>query len=561
MLATSPPVTIGKWAFHTDTLLLECADKKIKLEPRVAYLLYCLAEKAGVPISRAELMERVWSGMVVGDEALTGAINKLRSAFGDDSHHPEVIKTIPKVGYQLIADVEFSPSRGPVDNPELTPAKKYIFAGFAVISLFIVAGTFFLLERPGTYEESRPALELPDKPSIAVLPFTNMSDDPQQEYFVDGMTEDLITDISKIPDLFVIARNSVFTYKGKVTKVGQVAEELGVRYVLEGSVRRAGDQVRINAQLIDATTGGHIWADRYDGTYEDVFALQDKVTSKIVATLAIKLTEIEQDQITHRETDNTAAYDFFLKGWEQYLLQTPESFRRAITLFEKAVELDPGYSRAYAALAATYWQVWKRYWHRELGMESPHDPLFRAEEYLVKAQQAPTSLALQVATAMLSQQGRHDEALAEGDRAITFDPNDANGYVALAGAYNLAGQPGRARGLVEKAIRLNPHFPPAYLYELGLAQFGEEDFDNAAVSLDKATTLNPDDRWSLRLLIATDGHLGRTRDAAKATKWAESSWGGLDPLNIGSVTFWYPFKERRDLERLVEGLQKAGVPK
>ncbi len=288
--------------------------------------------------------------------------------------------------------------------------------------------------------------------------------------------------------------------------------------------------------------------------------MQDQVTGKIVSTLSIKLTAGEQQSIVRKETENTEAYDSFLKGWEQYVQQTPENFIRAITHFERAIDLDPNYSRAYAALSATYWQVWKRYWHRELGMESPHDPLFKAEEYLVDAKRKPTSLTLQVSTAMLSQQGEHDASLLEGNRAITFDPNDADGYVALAGALNLAGQYDEALELVQHAIRLNPYFPPAYLYELGLSQFGMDRFEKAALSFDKGTILNPDDRWSLRLLIATYGHLGRMTDAAKAMQLAEANWGGLDPLSISSVTFWYPFKNSKDKERLTEGLRKAGVP-
>jgi TolB-like protein len=404
------------------------------------------------------------------------------------------------------------------------------------------------------------AFSLPDKPSIAVLPFTNMSSDKEQEYFVDGMTEDLITDLSKISGLFVIARNSVFTYKNKAVKVQQVAEELAVRYVMEGSVRRVGNQVRINAQLIDATTGGHIWAERYDGSYEDVFALQDKVTSKIVATLAIKLTKSEQYQITQKETDNTEAYDNFLKGWEQFLRLTPKSFRQAITLFERAVELDPGYSRAYAAQSATYWQAWKRYWNTAMGITYPHDTRFKAEELLVKAMEEPTPLALQISASMLAQQGRHDEAITEGERAVAMDPNDADSYVALAGALNLAGKPEKALLLMEKAMRLNPHYPTSYLYELGLAHFSMEEYEEAAVALKQALILNPGDRWSSRLLIATLGQQDHTTEAVAIIDRAEENWRGFDPLSVRGVTFWYPFAEQADAERLADGLRKAGVP-
>ncbi|MBL7175527.1 MAG: hypothetical protein ISS66_06840 [Desulfobacteraceae bacterium] len=194
------------------------------------------------------------------------------------------------------------------------------------------------------------ALDLPDIPSIAVLPFTNMSDDPEQEYFADGMTEDMLTDLSKISGLFVISRSSVFSYKGRSVKIEQIGRELGVHYVLEGSVRKDGDRVRINAQLIDAATAKHLWAERYDGHLGDVFALQDEITQKIISALAIKLTPGEQEQVTRKETDNIEAYDTFLKGWEHYIRCTPDDLDKAIPYFKKAIELDPNFGRAGAAL-------------------------------------------------------------------------------------------------------------------------------------------------------------------------------------------------------------------
>lgn len=403
-------------------------------------------------------------------------------------------------------------------------------------------------------------LSLPDKPSIAVLPFANIGDDPEQEYFADGMSDDLITDLSKISGLFVVARNSVFAYKGKSVKVQNIAQDLGVRYVLEGSVRRAGDQVRINAQLIDASTGGHLWAQRFDGSLDDVFGLQDRVTRRIVAVLAVRLTEGEERQIARRETKVPDAYDAFLKGWQHYLRQNPENLRQAILHFETAVELDPEYSHAYAALAATYWQVWRRFWHETLGMFYLHEPRIRAEEFLETALLDPTPLALQVSASMLAQAGHHEDAVDEAERAIALDPNDADGFVALAGVLNLAGRPGEAHQMVRRAMRLNPHFPPSYLYELGLAEFSMERFADSRASLERAVALNPDDRWSLRLLLATYGHLGAEQEARKLLDTAAANWRGFDPLTIRGSTFWYPFKEPADAARLAAGLRRAGVP-
>ena len=409
------------------------------------------------------------------------------------------------------------------------------------------------------------AFSLPEKPSIAVLPFVNLSDDPKQEYFSDGITDDLITDLSKISGLFVIARNSVFTYKGKTVKISQIAEEMGVRYIMEGSVRRAGDRVRINAQLIDCTTGGHIWAERYDGKIGDVFSLQDKITRKIVAVLTVKLTEGEEKQVTRKKTDSAEAYDAFLYGWAHYRRETPENFSLAIQYFKKAIELDSNYGGAYAALALTYWQSWKRLWHLSIGLAHWHEALYEAERFLKKAMQNPTALSHHVAAMLFLHSQRHEDAIANAEQAIAMDPNNADSYIALANALSLSSRPEKALQLVEHAMRLNPHYPSFYLYELGLSQLGMEKLDDASISLERAVALNPDDRWSFRLLLATYGLLGRKKDAAMVLKTLEHGVKRgrqhyFDPLTIRAITFWYPFKDPKDTRRLVEGLRKAGVP-
>jgi TolB-like protein/Tfp pilus assembly protein PilF len=435
---------------------------------------------------------------------------------------------------------------------------------FLVIGAVVVWNYYFRTQiEPASVDKM--AYSLPDKPSIAVLPFTNMSDDPKQEYFADGITEDLITDLSQMSGLFVIARNSTFVYKGKPVKIRQVAEELGVRYVLEGSVRRAKDRVRINAQLIDSISGGHIWAERYNGIMDDVFALQDKITRRIVAALTVKLTVAEEKQFARKETDSVEAYDAFLKGWAHYLRETPDNFVMAIQYFEEAIKLDPNYGRAYAALSLTYWESWKRLWHAKLGLFQWHDARFLAEKFLKKAMQNPTTLAHQVNSMVYLHLKRHEEAVAEAEQAIAMDPNDANSYIALASAQSLSGRPDEALQLIKDAMRLNPHYPSFYLYELGLAQFCMELFDEAAVALERATALNPDDRWSFRLLLATYGVLGRNEDAARVIETIEHGVKrGLqdywDPLSIRAIQFWYPFRESTDTKRLVEGLRKAGVP-
>src|SRR5262249_111995 len=296
------------------------------------------------------------------------------------------------------------------------------------------------------YTPSRAGLPFPDKPSLVVLPFVNLSNDPEQEYFSDGITEDLTSDLSKISTLFVIARNSAFTYKGKAVKVQDVSTELGVRYVLEGSVRKADSQVRITAQLIDATTGGHLWSERYDRPLQEIFALQDEVVRKIVTTLRLQLTVQEQGILVHKTTDNLEAYDYYLRGVEHYNRYTPETNAQARQMFEQALELDPQYAEAYAWLGMTYLMEW--------GFQWSQDPqtLERAYELGQKAVALDNSLPLahQALGRISLWNKQHDQAITEEERAIALDANNADGYAYLAAMLNFAGRPEEALGLVEK---------------------------------------------------------------------------------------------------------------
>jgi adenylate cyclase len=438
--------------------------------------------------------------------------------------------------------------------------------GAGAVALAVVG--ILAWERPwerGAAAQDAAAPALPAKPSIAVLPFDNIGGDPEQAYFADGMTDDLITDLSKVAGLFVIARNSTFIYKGKPHDVREIGKTLGVRYVLEGSVRRSGSEVRVNAQLIDAVSGGHVWADRYDGELKNIFSLQDKVTRSVVGALAVELTKDEQERVSRRGTDSAAAYDAFLKGWQHYQKQTPEDFRAAIADFKQAAELDPNYGRAYAAAAATYWDVFTRVWELRIGLQKHHEAIFFAGEYLRKAMRDPTPLAHQVASAMALQDRRYDEAVAEATAAVGEDPNDPDGYVVLASVLSFSGKPAEALELVERAMRLNPHYPPRYLYQRALAELGLKRREAAAASLERALQLNPDDYWSERLLLSVYGLLGRKDAAAelyaKVQRGAESR--GLafqDPLTVTAMSFWYPFLKDADAQQFAEGLRKVGVP-
>jgi TolB-like protein len=436
--------------------------------------------------------------------------------------------------------------------------------GAVTVVAVVVLGIwqFYMRHRPSVEPVSKEkmAFSLPEKPSIAVLPFTNMSDDPKQEYFVDGITEDLITDLSQMSGLFVIARNSTFIYKGKPVKIRQVAEELGVRYVLEGSVRKANEQVRINTQLIDATTGHHLWAKRYDGKLDNIFALQDKITQKIVAALAVKLSAGEQEKVGRKETDNIEAYDAFLKGWEHYRRWTAEDFRKAIPYFERAIELDPQYGRAYAAIASVYTEGYQRAWDwsHVLGVSAEALPSL-AGEYLKEALNDPTPLAHQVASKWYIILLFPEEAITEAERAIALDSNDADGYTAMAGALIYSGKPEEAVEFVNKAMRLDPHNIANYLYTLGLAHFGMEQFQEAVSFFERAFKLNPEIGLVQRAYIAAAYvYIGQE----------EKAMAELDKPEIREVRELYDlyvkyegayYKNPKDTARLIDGLRKVGL--
>jgi adenylate cyclase len=336
-----------------------------------------------------------------------------------------------------------------------------VFGAIILVVLIVIIYNLYL--RPETRSKSIaseliPEAELSKKPSIAVLPFENFSEDPEQAFFSDGLTEDLITGLSKIKEILVIARNSTFAYKGKSVKIQKVAEELGVKYVLEGSVRRSEDEVRINAQLIDATTGSHIWAERYDGKMSDIFALQDQINDKIISALAVKLTAVEKERLAHRETNNMAAYDAFLRGWEHYKRTTPDDFTKALAYFEESAKLDPIYARANAALALLYWRASMLGWQRRLHYVHFQQSRFQARTYLALAMKEPTSVAYQVSALISLFQRLHQQAITDADKALSLAPNDPYSHFIMAMILNYAGQYEKATNYVERAMRLDPQW-------------------------------------------------------------------------------------------------------
>ena len=422
-----------------------------------------------------------------------------------------------------------------------------------VIALLLVIGGVVLWK--SYMHTTSPPIDL--RPAIAVLPFDNMSDDPQQEYFSDGMTDDLITDLSKVSGLFVIARNSTFVYKGKPVNIPEVAEELGVRYVLEGSVRRAGEEVRINAQLIDSTTGGHVWADRYDGRMGDIFALQDKITGQIVKALAVQLTADEERRFAVKETSSIEAYDAFLQGWQHYLSKTPEDFKKAVDYFKKAIELDPDYGRAYAALALTYWRGAGWGWARKMGMRY-NEVRIRGVRTMEIAIKNPTSIAHRLASEMFVQKHKFDKAVSEAQLALALDPNDAENHIAMARILTYVGRPEEAIPYAKRSMLLNPRDKSVPLGRIALARFCMGQFGEAAKLSKEALELNPEFHAAASVLAPAYAHLGRIEEARAALDIYYKGWGMSSP-RLEMAMYFFPFKNPEDAESLADGFLKAGM--
>ena len=395
---------------------------------------------------------------------------------------------------------------------------------------------------------------LPDKPSIAVLAFNNMSGDPEQEYFSDGICEDIITDLSKLSELHVIARNSSFTYKGKPVDVKQVGRELGVRYVLEGSVRKAGNRVRVTGQLIDAASGAHIWADRFDRDLTDIFAVQDELTQEIISALKIRLSAPEKTRIAGGGTRNVDAHDFFLRGRELLIgnKRDREMFAQANVYLRRAIALDPNYAGPYAALGWAYIMDYQNRWS-----DSPQTALDEAErlidEAIAKDDNDP--FVHYVASILGLWRKDYQRWGHEADRALSLNPNYGNALLARGLVHVYSGEPLKGISYIERAMRLDPA-QQQYRHFLGTAYLLAGNFETAAAILKERVAITPTTDLSRALLASALGHLGRAEEARQV--WRELK--EINPRYSHSDHFGrLPFKEPAEADKFTEGLRKAGL--
>ena len=580
------PFRVGDWLVEPAVGCVSRDGGAVKLEPKVMDLLVHLARRPGRVLSREELEEAVWAGTVVGYDALTSAIIKLRKAFGDDSRHPWLIETVSKKGYRLIApvseadagtppapgaDVATSPVPpagaetavlpAPVPDdaalPETKPPvvnrsrRRLALAALAATVLGGLAVLWFALDRPPP--DTDPGTVPTPSMSIAVLPFANLSGDPDFEYFSDGITEDITTDLSKISSLLVIARNSAFAYKAQPLSIKSVADALGVRYVLEGSVRRSGDAIRINAKLIDAETGSHLWVERYDRHIQDIFAVQDDVTRNIVTALALTLTDEEKKRVARRYTHSIEAYDLFLRGQSFYARSTEEDNAQARRLYLRAIELDPAFARAHAALALAHTEDFRYGWGADPA-KSIRQAGARARQAVALDDSIPQPLWALGYFYVVNRQ--NDEGAAAAERAIALDPNNADAHLTLAFARVYQNRSQDAIVLVRKAMRLNPHYPSHYPAILGRAYYHLGQYEQAVETLRQAVELNPirtAPRLYLVLSYVAQGNLEEAR-------WEVGEILVNNPgFSVDTVDQTLPVSDPRELARMKADLRRAGL--
>jgi TolB-like protein len=495
-------------------------DELLALEPQVFDLLAYLVRHRDRVIGKDELFSAVWGGRIVSDSALTTRLNATRRVLGDSGERQDLIRTLPRKGVRFVAEVKEVP------DGSRSPAAAATAAGLG------------------------PTLVLPDRPSIAVMPFANLSGDPEQEYFADGMVEEIITALSRIRWLFVIARNSTFTYKGQTVDVKQLGRELGVRYVLEGSVRKAGGRARITALLIDSNSGAHLWADRFDGSLEEVFDLQDRVALSVAGFIEPALQAAEMRRSAARPTTDLGAYDLYLRALAAFYPVSKERALEALGLFEQAIAIDRHYGPALSWAAICHMRLVNDGWAEEAEATSRRKAVDLARQALEAAPNDPGILAN---SAFVLGYFGEDIGAMSGlvDRALALNPSLARGWF-VSGIIRLwAGQPDLAIEHVQTSLRLSPRERMGtHMSTMGVAYFFKHRFDKAATTLRLSIQDHPGLPTSYRFLAACYAHMGRLDEARAIVARLRV----ITPLVVPDDT---PYRNLEDRELYLSGLRLA----
>jgi TolB-like protein len=461
-------------------------DAVIGLAPQVFDLLKYLIDNRERVVSKDDLIANVWGGRIVSDSALTTRINAVRAALGDSGGQQRLVRTVPRKGFRFVGTVQQDDQLGSI--------------------------------RGKSEAAEGPSLTLPDKPSIAVLPFVNMSGNPEQDYFADGIAEEIITALSRCSGLFVIARNSSFTYRGKSVDIRQVGRELGVHYVLEGSVRRSRDRLRVAGQLVDASSAAHIWADRFEGEADDVFALQDQITESVVAAIEPNVQLAEIARMKHAQGADLRAYDLLLRAQALEYEYTEKSLAEAIACLERALAIAPSYAPALAFAAYCYAERRQQGWAKQVDTETGAGLRLAMRALETGKDDANVLWMAAFAVRVLGADPRRAKELVS--RSLHLNPNSAMALTQAGWAEAFLGNPSRALKLLHRAQRLSPRDPRAWYMAAvaALAHFVAGDFESAASSSETALAQNPRFAPTLRVLAASFARLGRIDAAAQAIR-------------------------------------------
>lgn len=509
-----------EYAFDPDRRELHRGADVVRIAPQVFDLLDYLIRNRERVVTKDELINAVWNGRNVSDAALTTRLNVARSAIGDSGEEQRLIKTLPRKGFRFVGQV-----RGAREAAH-----------------------------PNTGDAPESVLALPDKPSIAVLPFENMSGDPEQDYFADGMVEEITTALSRFKWLFVIARNSSFTYKGRAVDIKVVGHRLGVRYVLEGSVRKASGKVRITGQLIDAVTGTHLWADRFERDLTDVFALQDEVTVAVVSAIQPKLLQAEIEIATRRRPENLTAYDCYLRALQQYYLPTREGVAEAIRLAHRALELDPGFGLAAALEGAGHGlNVLLGY---AIDPQRDRNEAVRLLRLALSLDDNDPETLGWACLISAYHVGDCESAIEMADRAVALNSNSYWAWNCRGNVYRIAGLPEEAIRSFEHALRVSPVDPRLHraLSGMGVSFIELCRFDEAIAAGKKAQRQSPYYSPAYRCLASAFAHLGRDVEAREATARL------LETDPAFTISSWIARGGQSNAKLMTEGLRKAGLP-
>jgi TolB-like protein len=511
----------------TDRRELRRGAEPIAVEPQVFDLLVYLVENRDRVVSKDDLIASVWGGRIVSDSTLTSRINAARKALGDSGEDQKLIRTIARKGLRFVGDVRMQPNGA----DHLPPADP----------------------RPDD-AEPRPALPPPDRPAIAVLPFVNMSGDPEQEYFSDGISEDIVTALSKLRWFFVIARNSSFTYKGKAVHMKQIAEELGVGYVVEGSVRKGGERVRITVQLNDVATGSHIWAERYDRSLADVFAVQDEITEAIVSAIEPQLYAAENFRAKRKPPDSLDAWDLVMRALSHYWRVTRQDNLVAQALLEKAIAIDPHYGQALGVLAASHTFMGHMGW-ADMATAAPVAERAALAAILADSEDPWAHHAL---ACVYLHTRRLDDSLAEFELALRLNPNFslAQGYYGLALSY--CGRWEEADLAARRALRLSPRDPFSAIYcgIAAYAQFVGRNYDEAMRLAREGIRQRGDFVGAHRVFTAAAAMAGQAEVAAAAL----GELRRVQPnVSLGWIADQMPIQREADRAHYLEAFRRAGL--